>query len=70
MIDFDDITKEETKENNPNWQQIPDHPYKILIIRGSASGNSNLLLNMISHEPDIDKFCLNGKDPYKAQYQF
>ena len=31
------LKKKETKENNPNWPQIPDHSYKILIIRGSGS---------------------------------
>ena len=25
MINFDDVTKENTKEHNPNWPQIPDH---------------------------------------------
>ena len=31
MINFDDGTKENIKEHNPNWPQIPDHPYRILI---------------------------------------
>ena len=26
MITFDDLTKENIKENNPIWRQIPDHP--------------------------------------------
>ena len=26
------------KEDNQNWPQIPDHPYRILIIGGSESG--------------------------------
>ena len=38
LINFDDVTKENIKEHNPNWLQIPDHPYVILIIRGSVSG--------------------------------
>ena len=29
MINFDDVTKENIKEHNPNWSQIPDHPYRI-----------------------------------------
>ena len=29
MIDFGDVTKDDTKEHNPNWPQIPDHPYRI-----------------------------------------
>ena len=35
---IDDLTKEETKEHNPHWPQIPNHPYGILIIGGSGSG--------------------------------
>ena len=35
--------------------QILDHPYRILIIRGSGSGKLNELLNLIIHQPDIDK---------------
>ena len=30
MINFDDVTKENIKEHNPNWPQISDHPYRIL----------------------------------------
>ena len=37
MINFDNVTKENRKEHNPNWPQIPDHPYRILIIGGSGS---------------------------------
>ena len=29
MVNFDDVTKENIKEHNPNWSQIPDHPYRI-----------------------------------------
>ena len=34
---FDDVTKKNIKEYNPNWPQIPDHSYRILIIGGSGS---------------------------------
>ena len=37
MINFDDVTKENIKKHNPNLPQISDHPYKKLIIGGSAS---------------------------------
>ena len=30
---------------------IPDHPYRILIIGGSGSGNTNSLFNLIGHQP-------------------
>ena len=70
MINFDDVTKENIKEHNPNWPQIPDHPYRILIIGGSGSGKTNSLFNLINEEPDIDKIYLYAKDPYEAKYQF
>ena len=37
MIKFDDVSKQNIKEHNPNWPQIPGHPYNILIIEGSGS---------------------------------
>ena len=48
MINFDDDTKENIKDYNPNWPQLPDHPYRILIIGGSESGKRNSLFNLIS----------------------
>ena len=69
MIDFDYVTKENIKEDNPNWPQIPDHPYRILIIGGSGSGKTNSSFNLISHRPDIDKIYLYTKDPYETNYQ-
>ena len=61
--------KEDMKEHNPNWLEIPDHKYWILIIGGSGSGKINALLNLINHEPDVDKIYLYAKDPYEAKYQ-
>ena len=55
MINFNDITKENIKQHNPNWLQIVDHPYRILIIGGSGSGKTNTLLNLISHQLNINK---------------
>ena len=37
IINHDGITKENIKENNPNWRQISDHPYRILRTGGSGS---------------------------------
>ena len=38
MINFNDVTNEKKKENNPKWPYIPDHSYRISIIGGSGSG--------------------------------
>ena len=69
MINFDDVTKENIKEHNPNWLQIPDNPYRILIMGGSGSGKRNTLLNLISHHLDIDKVYLFTKDPFEPKHQ-
>ena len=37
IINSDNVIKEGTKEHNLSWSQIPDHPYRILIIGGSGS---------------------------------
>ena len=29
MVNFDDVTRENTKKQNKNCPQIPDYPYKI-----------------------------------------
>ena len=69
MSNIDYITKKDIKEHNLNWTEIPDHPYRMLISGGSESGKTNALLNLINHEPDIDKIYLYAKDPFEAKYQ-
>ena len=70
MNNFDDVEKENIKGHNQNWPQIPDHPYRMLIIGGSGSGETNPLFNLIKLQADIDKICLYANDPYEAKYQF
>ena len=48
MINFDDATKENIKEHNPNSPQISDHPYRILTIGCSGSGKTNSLFSLIN----------------------
>ena len=48
MINLDNITNENNKEQNEKWPYIPDYPYRILIIGGSGSGKTNVLLNLIN----------------------
>ena len=70
MINFDYYTNENKLKHNPDWPYIPDHPYRILIIGGSGSGKTNILLNLINNEPDIDKIYLYAKYLYEQKYQF
>ena len=45
--------------HNSNWPYISDKPDRTLIIYGSGSGKTNILLNLIKHQrPDIDKIYL------------
>ena len=70
MINFDDYVNKNKIEHNKNWPYILDHPYRILIIGGSGSGKTNLLLNLIEHQPDIDKIYLYAKDPYESKCRY
>ena len=70
MINFDYYTNESKTEHNLKWPCIPDHPYRILIIGGSGSGEANALLNLISNQPNINIIYLYAKDPYEAKYQY
>ena len=57
-------------KHNLNWSYIPDQPYRILIIGGSRSGKTNVLLNLIKHQrQDIDKIYFYVKDPFESKYQ-
>ena len=58
MINLDDVIKENIKEHNLIQSEIRDHPYRILIVRGSRSEKTNSLLNLMSQQADIDKIYL------------
>ena len=70
MINFDNYVNESKTKRNNNWPYTPDDRYRILIIGGSGSGKTNVLLNLIDNQPDIDKIYLYAKDPYEAKYQY
>ena len=53
-----------------NWPYIPDDPYRILVIGGSGPGKTNVLLNLINNQPDIDKICLYAKTFTKTNINF
>ena len=46
------------------------HPYRMLIIGGSRPGKKNSLLNLINHQPYIDKIYLSAKDRYEEKHYF
>ena len=59
-----------TKNIIKKWPFIPDHPYIILIIRGSGSGKTNALLILRGRQDDIDKTYLYAKDLSEPKYEF
>ena len=61
MINFDDYTNEDKLKHNPDWPYIPDHPYRILIIRGSGSGKTNTLLNLKTASQILIKYICTLK---------
>ena len=56
MINLDSITNENNKKHNEKRPYIPDHPYRILIIGGSWSGKTNVLINLINEQMILTKF--------------
>ena len=75
MICYDDFSKSNISKHNPNWPQALDHPYIILLVRGSGSGKTNILLNLIKRQDDdeysiIYKIYLYVKHPNQARYQY
>ena len=69
MIYYDDIIRENIKQQNPNWSQIPNYPYIISKIGGFRSGRTSVLLNLISNQSHVLKIRVQPKDPHKAKYQ-
>ena len=66
MINFDNYVNgiafnENKTKHNKNWPCIPDHPYRILIIGGSGSGKTNLLLNLIEINQTLIKYIYTQK---------
>ena len=67
MINLDDITDENNKEDNKKCSYIRDHLYRFLIIGGSGSGKSITLLNLINEQNNIGKIYLYAKDLSKPK---
>ena len=64
------VTNKNKTKHNLKWPYIPDHPYRILLIGCSGLGKTNVLLNLINNQTDIDKIYLYAKGPYQAKYQY
>ena len=70
MINLDSITNKNNKARNKKWPFIPDHPYRILIIRCPGSGKTNAFFNLIKEKHNIDQIYLYKKDLSQTKYEF
>ena len=70
MFNLDEIANENSKEHNEKWPYIPDYSYRILIIGGSGSGETNALPNLIKQQAYIDEIYLYVKDLIEPTYKF
>ena len=65
MKNYDEAVEINNELNRP---YIPDHTYRVLIISGSGSRKTNVLLNLRKHQI-LKKTYLYVKDPRKSKYQ-
>ena len=61
------VTQTKIELNIIKIRHILQMSYRILIIGGSGSGKTNVLLNLIEDQPDIDQIHLYAKDPYEPK---
>ena len=62
MINLDNIINENNNKHSEKWPYILDYLYRILIIGGSGSRKTNILLHLINEQDDIVKMYLYAKD--------
>ena len=62
--------KENIKVHNPNWPDIPDYPYRILIFGGSRSGKAHALRNLKIRNQILIKFTYMQKIHMKQYISF
>ena len=69
MTTFDDVTRKNKTTHNPNWPQISDHPYRMLITRGSKSENNVLYINKIYLHVKVNyQFLINNCENVDLKY--
>ena len=65
MLNLHDIVS-----NNKSSSERNDWPFRMLIIRPSGSGKTNILLHLINNFHPIDKIYLYAKDTDEKKYQY
>ena len=67
MVNFDDVTKENIEEHNPNWPNSWSSIQKINNWRLRIWKTSSFF-NLTSHQPDTDKTYLYAKDQNETKF--
>jgi len=72
IINFDNIT--ELNENKETHEQrskfMPKHPFRLLMVGGSGSGKTNVLINMLVRYLNYDKIYIYAKELQQSKYQW
>ena len=58
MFNFVCSTNKGTKKHSPNWPEIPNHPYRILIVEVLDMEKTNALLNLVNNNQDFVKIFM------------
>ena len=51
-------TNKDIKKHSPNWPEIPNHPYRILIVEVLDMEKTNALLNLVNNNQDFVKIFM------------
>ena len=69
LIDFSSILKNDLNVDQNN-ELMPQHPFRMLVVGGSGSGKTNMVLNLIMRELKYDRLYLYAKDLEEPKYAF
>ena len=56
MINFDVVTGQNINKHNLNWPQIPNHPYRILIISDSCMPKIHTSEKVKKYQKTIEEY--------------
>lgn len=72
MINFHELTQDNTQKDNPHWMQIPGHSYRMLIVGVSEQVKTYALHNLMHQENEviIGKIFLHAKILKCPKYEF
>ena len=69
FIDFSALIKSRL-EVDQNDELMPQHPFRMLVVGGSGSGKTNMVMNLIMSKLKYDRLYLYAKDLEEDKYNF